>query len=50
MRERATMLGGRFSAGPATEGGFLVEAELPLSREENPTRDPGSQAPPPGRL
>ncbi|MBE1533822.1 sensor histidine kinase [Actinomadura algeriensis] len=34
MRERATMLGGRFSAGPATEGGFLVEAELPLHREE----------------
>ncbi|MFD0685325.1 sensor histidine kinase [Actinomadura fibrosa] len=35
MRERATMLGGRFSAGPATEGGFLVEAELPLHREES---------------
>ncbi|MUN36602.1 sensor histidine kinase [Actinomadura litoris] len=35
MRERATMLGGRFSAGPATEGGFLVEAELPLNREES---------------
>ncbi|MFC6886791.1 sensor histidine kinase, partial [Actinomadura yumaensis] len=48
MRERATMLGGRFSAGPATEGGFLVEAELPLTREENPTREPGSQAPPDG--
>ncbi|MFB4313323.1 sensor histidine kinase [Actinomadura sp. 21ATH] len=47
MRERATMLGGRFSAGPAAEGGFLVEAELPLTREESPTRDPGSQ--PPGR-
>ncbi|MFI6518836.1 sensor histidine kinase [Spirillospora sp. NPDC050679] len=46
MRERATMLGGRFSAGPATQGGFLVEAELPLSREENPSRDPGSQGPP----
>jgi signal transduction histidine kinase len=34
MQERATMLGGRFSAGPATEGGFLVEAELPLTNEE----------------
>jgi signal transduction histidine kinase len=34
MRERATMLGGRFSAGPATNGGFLVEAELPLASEE----------------
>lgn len=33
MRERATMLGGRFSAGPATEGGFMVEAELPFSEE-----------------
>ena len=29
MRERATMLGGRFAAGPAAEGGFMVEAELP---------------------
>jgi signal transduction histidine kinase len=46
MQERATMLGGRFSAGPAAEGGFLVEAELPLTRQESPTRDPGSQAPP----
>ncbi|GAA2084863.1 sensor histidine kinase [Actinomadura alba] len=36
MRERATILGGRFSAGPATEGGFLVEAELPVTREEPP--------------
>ncbi|WP_433328824.1 sensor histidine kinase [Spirillospora sp. CA-294931] len=34
MRERATMLGGRFAAGPVTEGGFLVEAELPLNRGE----------------
>ncbi|MFA1539738.1 sensor histidine kinase [Actinomadura monticuli] len=46
MRERATMLGGRFSAGPATEGGFLVEAELPLTREGNSIRGHGSQAPP----
>jgi signal transduction histidine kinase len=38
MRERATMLGGRFSAGPATEGGFLVEAELPLTSEETARR------------
>jgi signal transduction histidine kinase len=36
MRERATMLGGRFSAGPATEGGFVVEAELPFAHEETP--------------
>jgi signal transduction histidine kinase len=44
MRERATMLGGRFSAGPAVQGGFQVEAELPLNREENPSRE--SEAPP----
>jgi signal transduction histidine kinase len=36
MRERATILGGRFSAGPAIEGGFMVEAELPVTREEPP--------------
>ncbi|WP_396448062.1 sensor histidine kinase [Actinomadura sp.] len=46
MRERATMLGGRFSAGPAAEGGFLVEAELPLTREGNATSGHASQAPP----
>ncbi|SEF96945.1 Signal transduction histidine kinase [Thermomonospora echinospora] len=39
MRERATMLGGRFSAGPASEGGFMVEAELPFAREETPRSD-----------
>ncbi|WP_233510164.1 sensor histidine kinase [Actinomadura craniellae] len=36
MEERATMLGGRFAAGPADSGGFVVEAELPFAREENP--------------
>ncbi|MEU4822262.1 histidine kinase [Actinomadura sp. NPDC023710] len=46
MRERATMLGGRFSAGPATQGGFLVEAELPVTSEGNSIRGNGSQAPP----
>ena len=30
MRERVTALGGRLSAGPRPEGGFLVTAELPL--------------------
>jgi signal transduction histidine kinase len=42
MRERATMLGGRFYAGPVTEGGFVVEADLPVSREANaaPRRAP----------
>ncbi|MGH3242814.1 MAG: sensor histidine kinase, partial [Spirillospora sp.] len=46
MRERATMLGGRFSAGPAVQGGFLVEAELPLTREGNSTSGHGSETPP----
>ncbi|XRQ05670.1 sensor histidine kinase [Actinomadura welshii] len=46
MRERATMLGGRFSAGPVAEGGFLVEAELPLTREGSSTRGHGPEAPP----
>jgi signal transduction histidine kinase len=40
MRERATMLGGRFYAGPVTEGGFVVEAELPVARAESPRRAP----------
>ncbi|MEO3749770.1 sensor histidine kinase [Streptomyces sp. B6B3] len=30
MRERATAVGGRLSAGPRPEGGYLVSAELPL--------------------
>jgi signal transduction histidine kinase len=29
MRERAAALGGRFAAGPRTDGGFEVRAELP---------------------
>ncbi|TDC70102.1 sensor histidine kinase [Actinomadura sp. GC306] len=49
MRERATMLGGRFSAGPAAEGGFLVEAELPLASEGSSTRGHGPEAPRGGR-
>jgi signal transduction histidine kinase len=30
MRERAIMVGGTLSAGPAVGGGFAVEAELPV--------------------
>ena len=38
MRERAELLGGHLSAGPADGGGFSVVAELPASpeRQENP--------------
>ncbi|MDO9457084.1 sensor histidine kinase [Nocardioides sp.] len=36
MRERATAVGGRLSAGPRADVGFLVSADLPLP----PTRDP----------
>src|SRR3954470_8933261 len=32
MRERASLLGGTFSAGPAAEGGWRVEAVLPRTR------------------
>jgi signal transduction histidine kinase len=32
MRERATALGGRLVASPRAEGGFAVEAELPVDR------------------
>ena len=31
MRERVTMLGGTLSAGPTSDGGYLVEAVLPLA-------------------
>ncbi|MFB6808597.1 sensor histidine kinase [Streptomyces sp. NPDC056387] len=34
MRERATLLNGRFEAGPRPAGGFRVAAVLPLEREE----------------
>lgn len=32
LRERATLLGGQFSAGPTEEGGFLVSASFPKQR------------------
>jgi signal transduction histidine kinase len=34
MRERAELLGGRLTAGPADGGGFLVVAELPVRVSE----------------
>lgn len=36
MRERVTMLGGTFHAGPADEGGFAVTAELPVGENDEP--------------
>jgi signal transduction histidine kinase len=33
MRERATMLGGTLAAGPTSDGGYLVEAVLPLEAD-----------------
>jgi signal transduction histidine kinase len=41
MRERVTMLGGTLAAGPTTDGGYLVEAVLPL---EGSGRDPAERA------
>jgi hypothetical protein len=47
MRERATLLGGEFSAGPRPGGGFRVSARLPLPAPVPalaPTQEP-AQAP-----
>jgi signal transduction histidine kinase len=33
MRERAIMVGGTLTIGPAEAGGFLLEAELPVPEE-----------------
>ncbi|MFI0419829.1 sensor histidine kinase [Spongiactinospora sp. 9N601] len=37
MRERATMLGGTFEAGPITGGGFAVTVTLPIEKEHWPS-------------
>ncbi|GAA2022099.1 hypothetical protein GCM10009839_19200 [Catenulispora yoronensis] len=47
MRERVRLLGGRFSAGPGSEGGFGVRATLPLRQ---PDREPRTLASRPGRI
>ncbi|MGW1193751.1 sensor histidine kinase [Streptomyces sp. NPDC002559] len=44
MRERAAALGGTIEAGPRTDGGFRVRAELPL--RPAPPGPPGAPAPP----
>ncbi len=37
MTERAKVLGGRLTAGPGADGGFRVEAVLPLAAEDHPS-------------
>lgn len=44
MRERATAVGGRLSAGARAEGGFLVSAELPLPPAKDAARRTGGAA------
>ena len=47
MRERVTLVGGDFSAGPLTGGGFEVTARIPLALAEPPDerRSPAGQDP-----
>ena len=40
MRERAAMLGGTLTAGPAPDGGYLVEATLPVEPGHDRTEPP----------
>ena len=48
MRERVTLCGGRFEAGPAPGGGFVVQAVLPVGAPPDPNApvDPGAPADP----
>jgi signal transduction histidine kinase len=36
MRERVTLLGGEFAAGPSAGGGFAVAARLPYAPPPDP--------------
>jgi len=47
MRERAALLGGDFSAGPRTGGGFRVTARLPLPAPAPSSGSASAQAPAP---
>ncbi|GAB4059880.1 sensor histidine kinase [Catellatospora paridis] len=51
MRERVTLLGGEFSAGPRAEGGWRVTARLPLPEHAadawRSPAEPGTVVPPP---
>ncbi|GIF99957.1 hypothetical protein Cci01nite_50510 [Catellatospora citrea] len=44
MRERVTLLGGEFTAGPSAEGGFRVAARLPLPEPSSPVGVPAPAA------
>lgn len=46
MRERAELLGGHLSAGPAEGGGFSVVAELPAAARSTPETAPPETTPP----
>jgi signal transduction histidine kinase len=45
MRERAAAAGGTLSAGPTTEGGYRVTAELPVNGTETTSGHPGAGQP-----
>ncbi|MGD8167591.1 sensor histidine kinase [Herbiconiux sp. P16] len=47
MRERAELLGGRFSAAPRPGGGFAVEASIPRRAAPTPPAPPTAPPPPP---
>jgi signal transduction histidine kinase len=43
MRERVTLLGGEFSAGPTAEGGFAVAARLPYEPPSSASAGPAAE-------
>jgi hypothetical protein len=49
MRERATMLGGTFAAGPRAGGGYQVRAVVPFERGSSRAGPDGGPAVPAGR-
>ncbi|MGP4000444.1 sensor histidine kinase [Streptomyces sp. 8N706] len=49
MRERATVLGGRLTSGPGPDGGFLIEADLPVQATPSGLADHAGEQRPPRR-
>jgi signal transduction histidine kinase len=45
MRERTMLLGGQFQAGPAPDGGWLVQARLPIQSQDAESAHPGIDDP-----